>query len=165
MNNLIQEFEPSDLECNWRTLGNIVNFNNEFYETASEILYQHFKNECGDYEEYCNYIRSIYENLAQKVPIEARQGKGFIGMREFPKKGELSYDELVGQHLVEDIEKLLEKGYQLKDIAILLRKGADEDKIVNILSKTDYDFISEKSLKLYASPRVRIIINTKIVVK
>ena len=129
-------FEEKSLENNWRSSINIVEFNNWIF---NEII----KNNHS--ENICN----AYSGLSQN------HQRDYLGLVDI-KVSEKSNFDLTG-FLKTNISNAESKGYQLKDICILVRSKKDGLSIVNSLLDIDKSFISEDCLFLNSSISYKIL--------
>ena len=129
-------FEEKSLEDNWRSSFNIVEFNNWIFE---EII----KNNNAE------NIRNAYSGLSQN------HQRDYLGLVNI-KISEKSNFDLTG-FLKTNISNAESKGYQLKDICILVRSKKDGLSIVNSLLDIDKSFISEDCLFLNSSIPYKIL--------
>ncbi|HZJ81043.1 MAG TPA: UvrD-helicase domain-containing protein, partial [Dysgonamonadaceae bacterium] len=116
------------LETNWRSDGNVVTFNNNFFKHAATVLQAEYvgtDEEIQDNEYYSTKIESAYSQVSQNIaPIrEADAGRVSINFIE-QEKG-VKWNEESLEQLPFILEKLQDDGFQLKDIAILVRKGKE----------------------------------------
>jgi ATP-dependent exoDNAse (exonuclease V) beta subunit len=114
------------LESNYRSAPEIVNFNNAFFEHAVQQI--------GS-----DYIKKIYEGGSQKVEKEF---KGYVEI-----KTDTDFDkDLQNEYCKDAVERVLEQGYDLKDICFLVRRNKDGSTIAKYLSEQGYPIISKDSL-------------------
>lgn len=146
LNDIKQEFanesdtEIKNLDTNFRSEANIINFNNRFFVECQQIL----------------GIGSAYDDVAQKVK-PGRDEKGEVEFYMLEDK--TAYDT---RHMMicEKVKQLIDSGVKAKDIAILGRNGD----ILKELSKTFMDnfpeikVVSKESFQINASTAVRVII-------
>ena len=165
--------ETENLDSNYRSKKNIVDFNNRFFTHAAEALQEQFNNELKDNENtgvtlsgYENTITKAYEDVMQKLP-QGREG-GYV-RHEFIERGsEIPWQETVKENIPHIIEDLQDRGYLLRDIAILVRRKTEGKEIADIMLayKTGgdakqgykYDVVSDESLYLISSPVIRLLI-------
>ena len=138
------EKEIKNLETNFRSYSEVINFNNSFFQHTSNFL----QNES-------------YKNLfidGNKQLENAKKG-GFVSLN-FLEKEEEKEDEKIKYP-----KKVLEKINQLKDnfslneICILTRTKKDGVAIANYLSEKGIDIISSETLLLQNSVKVTFIID------
>jgi ATP-dependent exoDNAse (exonuclease V) beta subunit len=145
------------LNSNWRSKKNIIDFNNSVFYYSSNILQQYFNQafEQASHSEnpYQQKITEAYHDVIQHTPAKNKDG-GYIYHAFVNEEGENSIEEEIISQVIHKIELLQDKGYALKDIAILVRKKDEGQKIANALidyknnhsSAYRYDFISNDSL-------------------
>ncbi len=132
MNNLIEENkkEPIELETNYRTDKNIIEFNNGFFET-------------------------LYENQIFKTKVNQKanneEDKGLLRFN-FLEKGK---DQEVLDKTLEEINYYIEKGFKYSDIALLFRSNTKlaltaqylKTKGISPISNEAFAFNSSRSIK------------------
>lgn len=153
------------LATNYRSKKNIVEFNNDFFSTSLNLLKSHI--EYGDE----NLIDIAYkkEELNQLVSDKNNNGGyseiKFFGndqIKNFETKGEenLKWKDLSLNYLLVTINKSLEDGFQLKDMAILVRRNTEGNEIANFLFQNGIEkVVSPDSLLIKSSPRIRILLS------
>ena len=170
-----EEIKEYSLQTNWRSDENIVNFNNAFFKLSIENLQTQFNSEIDESsssqkaDDLTNLLTNSYSDLAQVVPPEKQNKKGFINLQFIDEKEEEenSWKETALNKLAEAIEYLQDCKYELKDIAILTRTKDEGRQIASFLleyknsnlakNKYRYDIISEESLCISNSPIIQFI--------
>jgi ATP-dependent helicase/nuclease subunit A len=158
------------LNLNRRSRRNIIDFNNSFFTRAPEILQNKFNDELSGFmkhpeaDKLAGNITNVYHDVWQSSEMPADEGRGYVKIR-FLDTMEGSE---VKNNLVGILKELQDKGYRLKDIAILTRKKDEGKEIADFLieykdschgeDKYRFDVISEESLYLSSSCAVRFII-------
>lgn len=158
------------LNTNWRSKKNIIDFNNAIFTYSSKILQQHFNNEFDSVNnaenKYQSKITEAYADAIQNAPEKNSKNDGYICHEFLNKKENESWEDDIINKVIEKIEILQDKNYALKDIAILVRKKDEGQKIANALidyqnnheTKYRYDFISNDSLFIGNSSVIKFII-------
>lgn len=158
------------LEYNWRSLKNIVDFNNSFFASAVSFLQLSINSELGEkehnnnkYESFKQRIKVAYENSYQFTPENRNGGHTRITFIESS-----DWKDEVLKKLPSQIEFLQDKGYNPKDITILVRTKNEGKEIAKFLleskakqskdSKYKFDIISNEALDLKYSAAVQIIL-------
>jgi ATP-dependent helicase/nuclease subunit A len=157
------------LDKNWRSHKKIVDFNNSFFTRAAKVLQDNFNNELSEYkthpdpEKLRSNIVNIYRDVQQLCAISDSGGKGYIKI-QFTDKSEENH---LKDNLITILNELQDKGYRLKDIAILTRKREEGKDIADFLIeykrnnekgvKYRYDVISDESLYIGSSPAVKFL--------
>jgi len=180
-----QQFEifgvdEKNLPKNWRSAPEIVNFNNEIFKiipsiSSSYIISDKMVKDYGDLlpNELLNLhlqtITDIYSTAQQEVPEKNKNKKGFVEVSFFDGKG-IDKDEGVElrlEKMIQVLEQLFEKNIQPRDIAILVRKGAEGAAVASRLmeyikqnpEKSDFfKFVSNDSVLLNSSSVVLLVI-------
>jgi ATP-dependent exoDNAse (exonuclease V) beta subunit len=158
-----QEFSAT-LGTNWRSLREIVDFNNRFWnpETVSLITAD---------DDLRQAIRENFKDSAQKLPAGVESDGGYVELTlhiaaEKDSQGESAEAEpredegnaMSASHL-DDIASIVrrlhdEHGYDYQDIAVLVRKNIQVRDIVRRLGRDDIPTLSDQSLMLGSNPRV-----------
>ncbi|MAD97831.1 MAG: DNA helicase UvrD [Flavobacteriaceae bacterium] len=143
--NLFQvDKEIHRLPKNYRSYSEIIEFNNDFFRSISEV----FSNE-GYAELYRN------ENNQQTN----HQSGGYVSLQFIDKK--LDEDDKATNFAksVHAIIQNIESDYRLDELCVLVRKKAEGVVIANYLSEKGIDIVSSETLLLENSPKVKFIIN------
>ena len=141
---LKQHFREADLNCNYRSGAEIVDFNNRFFHWLTGMLDPS--------------IRMVYRGVVQE-PGPLNPG-GYIRIEFLDDTGgEMNSDETTFGRIVEIIESLREDEYALKDIAILCRTNPEAGRIARQLILSEYPVVSSESLLLSYSPEVNFLMN------
>ena len=145
------------LNSNYRSASNVVNFNNAFFKSAANLV---------SIDTGHAIPLEVYDDVAQQV---SRREEGFVHV-EFLKE-ESPDDPWKEQSLrliPKYLERLQDEGMSLSDIAILVRKNSEGQEIVNHMirySHSDdarpdcrYDVVSNESLRLDGASSVNLLI-------
>ena len=144
------------LDCNYRSKKNVIGFNNSFFKLSRHRL----SSEC---------YRKVYEDdMEQKCPKEYSYD-GFVSVQIFDtdkltegksEKPNQLYKDSVKGSILNDIKQLRGKGFDLRDIAILVRSNSDGADIADFLTKNGVPVISSDSILLKSSDKVRLLMLT-----
>jgi ATP-dependent helicase/nuclease subunit A len=151
--------EVIPLDTNFRSAGTIVDFNNTMFKAAAARVGQH-----------------VGDNLPVDVFAEAEQKKkkwldgGFVRMRFFEKNDDdEGWEEQAMKMIPQWMEQLQDKGAKQKEIAIIVRKNEEGQRIAQYLLNFrntpeakpgySYEVVSNESLRLDTSLSVNIIIS------
>jgi ATP-dependent helicase/nuclease subunit A len=163
--------EVKELNSNFRSAAHVVNFNNEFFKTAALQI----TSATG-----ATIPTEVYKDVSQQI---AGQGNGFVHI-EFitePDPKQLSIDSQDGElpsHaswsdralevLPHYLEQLQSHGAQLKEIAILVRKNEEGQRIAahllqyktspNAKAGCRYDVVSNESLRIDGAASVNLLL-------
>ncbi|MEG1749933.1 MAG: 3'-5' exonuclease, partial [Tannerellaceae bacterium] len=169
-----EEVQQDTLKENWRSCLNIVEFNNTFF-TAAPALLQSFYNETLETssltekqrEQFFTKIMSAYDKSYQLVPPPFREKEGHVKVNFISRDEETDWKEEVMNRLPGTLEELQDKGYALKDIAILVRTNQEGALVADTLlsykeqhasAHYQYDILSDEALFVSGSPSVRFLI-------
>lgn len=163
---------------NWRSLKNVVEFNNYFFYCFSRIVENLSKLQGGKLD-----FKDLYSNVVQKPNKDSR---GYIEIKIIDqpadKEGEAEaqninresfdnedkpIDTKVVESVIDTILSLIERGYRQKDIAVLVRKTSEGDKIIDAIveynatapQEKKIEFVSEESLRIANSEAVGVLIS------
>ena len=161
-NNSITELA---LETNWRSDKHIIDFNNAFFRQGTVLLQEQFNETLNPGEgQFDNKILDAYRHVYQHVPENKTADKGYVSFEFIEETPNEKFDEIVAKRIPLEIEKLQDNGFQLQDIAILVRTGAEAVLAAETLlqysaahpdSKYKYDFISNEALLLSSAQSVK----------
>ena len=136
-------FTPEVLDTNYRSLSNIVEFNNEYFEAASWLLDK--INDGG------NYMGSIYSDVSQKVGKESQE-KGSVSLTFCQEEDQL-------KKVLEAIDEVRQAGARLSEIAVLVRTNKIGQKVAATLIDNGIAVITDDSLKVKRSVTVRRLVS------
>ena len=141
--------EEDTLGDNWRSLREIVNFNNSFFSKLVHFL---------DSEN----IENVYSDVQQKINSERENPEGgYVNWKvwnEAAKGEKIDFKEEELQALYNDIKEVLSKGYKQKDIGILVRDKKKGVLVSKYLLERGINVISSESLLVSSSNDVRLLV-------
>lgn len=141
---LRDQFDVRELDSNFRSKAEIVDFNNHFFDHLRSLM-----SVPG---------QLVYQHLEQKYRDE--NTGGYISLEFMGKEVEgRSYKENTFPRILDIIKNLGSGQFRLKDIAILCRKNRDASEIARFLAENDIDVISSESLLLNQSPEVNFMVS------
>ena len=156
-----------NLDVNWRSCRNIVEFNNMLFDAIPSILQNSYNEEveestlsAEEKEQYGSRIISAYKNSRQLVSKPFVDKDGHVKVQFLSDNEEQTWKEQSMVQLPHIVEQLQDNGYELRDIAILTRTSAEGLLAAETLleyreshpgSKYKYDIISEDSLTVSSS--------------
>jgi len=173
------EFSPEQLTMksldeNWRSFANVVNFNNAFFTSSPEILQEQYNEVIAssslsddEKQEYISRITSAYNGSTQSIPDSFKDKAGHVQVSFLTEEEGSNWMDEALQRLPETIERLQDNGYQLKDIAILVRTNNEGASVAETLlkykdehqsSQYNYDIISDEALFVNSSAVVRFVV-------
>jgi len=139
----------TQLEYNYRSYSRIIEFNNSFFKLLANE-FQH-----PDYKD-------LYENHShQKVNSKTGGYVNISFLSETAQSEEEALDktEMYVQATLDTINKVLEKGFEYKDIVILTRKRGQGIAVANYLTEQGVPLLSSETLMIQNATEVRFIIH------
>ncbi len=133
------------LKVNYRSLPEIIDFNNHLYDfIQTELLPDKYK--------------EVYDNQEQMAP-DGKRG-GYVQMDLIPyQKNSIDRDEMQLDRCLEIIKDLIEnKNYRPRDIAILTKKNHQGTLLAGHLLNNNIDVISSESLLVQNAPEVSLLV-------
>ena len=143
------------LNTNHRSAANIIRFNNELFTSACQILNDTYHKEQG---KDCEELKGAYKDVIQKIGKDSSDGS--VKITFLSPKEEIDYQEDTLQHLVEEVETMLQQGVQINDMAILVRKNYLIPIIAEYFDKhTRHRIVSDEAFRLDASIAVCMLLD------
>ncbi len=139
--------EGNQLEYNYRSYAEIIDFNNAFFHHIRE----------SDLGIRFPLFSLIYEGASQKIPEGRKKTGGFVGLSFI--SGAEDYHALTLEKLLARIHALLEEGYAPSDIAIISRNNRQGKEIAAFLQANQLEVLSQTSLLLVSDEKVRFVIS------
>ncbi|MDD2963268.1 MAG: UvrD-helicase domain-containing protein [Bacteroidales bacterium] len=136
-------FQPHDLNTNFRSSKEIVEFNNTFFRHASNTLPGTFK--------------PVYDNLDQKAA--KGKGPGRVELRFVKKEGHTNRKEVHLQYITDAIRQYNAEGLSYSEMAVLCRGNDDCAQVAQHLLQLNIPVVSSESLLLATSPKVATLVN------
>lgn len=133
------------LDTNWRSLPEIVGFNNGFFEYAAQLVDR--IDGCGQE----GPMSAIYRDVRQKCAAEDRPG-GNVSLTFCPKEKEL-------EMVLDSVREVIDGGGLLSEIAVLVRSNAAGEAVAGHLMENGIPVITDDSLKIRNSVTVRRIVS------
>ena len=133
------------LDTNYRSLANVVNFNNLFFKSAAAILDK--MNGFGE----GGPMSDIYSDVCQMTGKKS-SAKGSVSLTFCPKEDEL-------RKVLEAVHEAQEKGASLSEIAVLVRSNAIGEDVSMYLIDNDIPVITDDSLRVKSSITVRRLVS------
>ncbi|MCX6351104.1 MAG: UvrD-helicase domain-containing protein [Bacteroidetes bacterium] len=141
--------QSKSLSGNFRSRKEIVEFNNNFFTKANEILSQQYP-ESG-------LMQQIFEGVAQ-IPQRKDEKEGLINLEFIPAKKEES-ETLAKEKMLSAILENIAEGYTYKDLVILVRNKKDAAEVSAFMAENKLPFVSQDSLYLDQSPTIRLLLS------
>ena len=167
--------QVKNLDKNWRSAPEIVEFNNAFFREAVAQMRAAFLNdEAGKADtEYLHgltlELTEAYCDSYQHLPERQTDAKGYVHLEMIAEEedAEETWREKALKELPRKIERLQDLGYRLSDIAVIVRENKEAQTIADMLieyrqanpnSRYRYDVLSNESLLINNSPAVKWLI-------
>ncbi len=166
--------QEETLQDNWRSCRHIVEFNNTLFTVIPAILQDMYNDTVAGSSLtekqkllWSTRIMSAYDKCYQQVPPPFRTKEGHVKVDFLEDEEEKSWQEKALEQLPHTIERLQDEGYELKDIAILVRTNMEGAQVADMLlsykenapaGAYKYDIISDDALFISSSSAVRFII-------
>ena len=148
---LVNNFNFNELKTNYRSLANIVDFNNTFFRFSADFL--------------SDNCRKVYieqnETFHKEVTIEQQhryQEPGYVQVELF-NPDECDNEMMLGR-VKALIEEALDKGFSKSDITILVRTNKTSSLIAGYLNGQGINVISADSILLKTSNKVMLVVST-----
>ena len=162
--------EIQNLEYNWRSCKNIIEFNNWCFKSISGKVCDFIAGQIkeGNYRpEYLDIFSRTYSDAMQKVPDKNASTGGFVSV-DYLDKTDTDYNTVAAEWIIKQIDRLAELGYQPGDIAILVRSKKDGGEVANCLGRAQslypetagrYRFVSNEAVLLGNNQAVRLLVS------
>lgn len=161
------------LDTNWRSSYNIIEFNNSIFKNAASILQYEFNESLSGISDELSSnlsvkIEQAYNEIKQHISPDKKEESGHVKIEFIDTKKETDWSVLSLNKIPLEIEILQDKGYSLKDIAILVRTKKEGTDVANTLleykkqhpeSDYKYDIISDEALFIQNSKSVKLIVS------
>jgi len=145
-----------NLGTNYRSRKTIVDFNNSFFTGVPSVINQHLEMEG---EKMMDKAYSI--TASQEVPDVSDTG-GYVEIHpvEENNNDENTWKDKAKEKMREGIESVLARGYDYRDVAVLVRTNSEGDDVATFLiEKGITNVVSPDSLLLHRSAEVRFLLN------
>ena len=163
----VEVSQDHQLDANWRSGKNIVEFNNKLFATMPVVARHYFADLLRTHETFVENALGAYDGVAQKVMLTDEES--YVNITYFEADDKNTWSEVALKKTIAVVEELQFKGYQLRDIAILVRTK-DEGKFIAdgfmeyssseaSIKTLNYDIVSSEALYLSSSEVVNLIIS------
>ena len=169
-----EQIHEENLETNWRSDKNIIDFNNSFFYRAAQLLQSKLNENLQavlpvypSLETLTHKIEHAYANIHQQISPKAATGR--VQVSFIPRdENEDGWKAESLERLPAVLEKLQAQGYRAADICILVRKNDEEQQVIHKLlnykttadAKPDYcyDIMGNEGLLIGAAASVRFVL-------
>lgn len=154
-----KDVKLENLDTNYRSETNVIDFNNIFFTTAAPVLNAILREDGNDRG---NAIEDIYtaELVNQKYP-EGKERHGMVDIRMIVADDDMDVKTKAIEMTKEYITDLIDAGARQQDIAILTRDKKEISLLANTLQNDlpQFTFISDEAYILDASMSVNILVD------
>ncbi len=170
----IGQLNDEVLGINWRSCPAIVGFNNAFFSVAARVLQLKFNDDVPDnlssdprIVHYQTKICEAYKDVYQHVPSSKKDQNGHVQFQFIDTSEFKEWKEEALEQLPSVIKRWQDKGYALRDMAILVRTKDEGCRVADRLlrykqqeqsPKYRFDVISDEALYVKNAPVVKLII-------
>ncbi len=135
---------------NWRSSVNVIRFNNTLFSSIAKNL----------------GFEDIYKNVGQQISQKHSAHEGYVKLNIFDANDD-DPEEKALEQLTSELRRQLSSGYRPGDIAILVRKWSEGERIIRHLeaqkladpSFPEFQIVSDNSLRVSRSPSVSLVIS------
>ena len=150
--NLKDNFAFKNLDTNYRSYAQVVEFNNAFFESV-------FTNLSSDLQKvYVSEKSGTHEivDIVQKISKTDNEGLVQVDLYDAENQPNYCFDKV--EAIIRELTGT--KGYQYSDIALLTRKSDYGSEMANYLNDKGIPVISQESILLKSSDKVQLMVNT-----
>lgn len=150
--NLKDNFAFKNLDTNYRSYAQVVEFNNAFFESV-------FTNLSSDLQKvYVSEKPGTHEkvDIVQKISKTDNEGLVQVDLYDAENQPNYCFDKV--EAIIRELTET--KGYQYSDIALLTRKSDYGSEMANYLNDKGIPVISQESILLKSSDKVQLMVNT-----
>ena len=149
--NLKSNFDFHNLDTNYRSFVNVVEFNNAFFMSAIDSLSPESKKVYIDQKP--NSTKGV--SIQQKTRLK---DKGLVQVELYDAESRPDYCIERTLELIRDLTE--NRGYRYEDITVLTRRTEYGSRIANWLNDNGIPVISQISILLKSSDKVQLLVNT-----
>lgn len=161
LNNIDKEFNESEkvidiknLDTNYRSDRNIIEFNNVFFSAIAKFESDALKE---DNPSEAHELENAYADVTQNVPSQ-KNALGLVRIQLLHSKAE---DDDMMDQILSVVNELVSNGIELSQIAILVRNNKTIQDIAGyFMNHSDYNMVSDEAFRLEASQAVMTIVTT-----
>lgn len=165
------------LNTNWRSCKNVIDFNNAIFEIGPALLQNLFNENIladtanDETNPFYSRIKKAYGESYQYIPEkgQSKPDNGHVRVEFIDTDENPNWQNYALAQLPACIESFQDKGYSLKDIAILVRTKKEGAEVANFLleykgkqetnTKYKYDIISDEALYIRNSKSIKLVIS------
>ncbi|MCL7752166.1 UvrD-helicase domain-containing protein [Polaribacter sp. Z022] len=136
--------EIKNLDTNYRSFSEIINFNNSFFQHTSNFLQN-------------NSYKNLF--LEGNKQLENSKKGGYVSLSFLDKEQDKELDRIKYQQKVLEKINKLKDSFSLNEICVLTRTRKDGVAVANYLSENDINIVSSETLLLKNSAKVSFVID------
>ena len=141
---LRNHYQNVNLDRNFRSKSEIIEFNNRFFKIIADKALTKDK-------------ENVFKDVEQQY--DKQNSGGYVSLEFLSKDdGGLNYDEITYNRIISIIHDSIQSKFSLKDIAILCRSNINASRIAGFLLANGIDVVSTESLLIRNSLKIRFII-------
>ena len=149
--NCVESGNDPESNTNWRSSENVVKWNNDFFQWLAHV----------------KGMDDVYDNVVQRISDSNKGNFGHVCISEIEGSCIPEYQEAALNKMLDDIDRLLDAGYEQKDIAVITSRRIEGKWVIDRIlgrnssmnGKRRLNIVSEESLFIGKSSAVRIIVN------
>lgn len=148
------DVDKKNLDTNYRSRKNIVEFNNQIFSKIAEKLPTWAAEQDKKKASHWGKLAlPVFDNPTQKTK---HSNGGYVEVQRVQSEKANIHLKYLEQQLPELVHSLLQRGYRPGDIAILVRKHDEGQKAAKILISNGISIVSQDAMTLSASCAVRL---------
>jgi len=162
--------EENKLLTNWRSSGNLVTFNNDIFSRLKGLIKdKYFDEQSEELEVLTDTVLASFDDVSQALPQGKNEKEGLVELSLINVDKEDKYHDIALDYTIMKVEDLQRSGYQLRDIALLVRNSREGKALARAFieygnsKEADpnlrYDVVSKEALYLTSSHIVQFIIS------
>ncbi len=140
----VKQKQVLNLPRNYRSHEEVIKFNNAFFTFLA--------NDCSDQKHKELYVSGNNQETNSKKG-------GYVNVSFIKAKNAAEENELYPQKVYDQVVELLDKGYELNQICIIVRKQKEGTIIADFLTKKGISIISSETLLIQNAPEVKFIVD------
>lgn len=156
-----QEFkrfiDPVPLSTNYRSAGNVIHFNNQFYIHATNLINDEYSKV---HNEDSQDLLKAYSDVCQKV-CDKNEGRGFIHVSNY-EGNDYADEEHMPRRILDTVKELHANGIDWNDMTILVRENKAIPTLCQYFNKhsdeVDTKIVSDQAFRLDSSSAITLII-------
>lgn len=147
--------DDDSLKTNYRSAGNVIRFNNQFFNMAKTVINEEYKkaHNCDSQD-----LLTAYSDVRQLVH-EKNEGRGFVYIENHESDEK---EDFTPRRILDTVKNLHEEGINYNDITILVRENKHIPELCKYFSmhsdEIDTKIVSDEAFRLDSSEAINLII-------